>query len=102
MPRDGAEALDGAKSDRDQSHVVVHMGFMHLDQVLLAGQSVTMAEEHDHVDTGKGAKGQLAAVKLGKRDIPDIGLHALSARHVRLLAGALTKTCSGTGCRRKP
>lgn len=77
----GAEPISRAEADRHQSHVLVPTGRVHLDQVLLAWQSMSMSQEYDDVDADQRSECQFGTLELGERQVSDIDCDVLRSRH---------------------
>ena len=66
------------------------MSVVHLRLVLLTRQSVTVAQQDDHVDAGKCSESQLLLPCPGQGDVSDLDGDMLGARHVLSSLGTWT------------
>jgi len=56
MSRQGRQPLGRAESEKDEAHGGVLTLFVHLDQVLLAGQSMPVPHQHQDMDAVEAAQ----------------------------------------------
>jgi hypothetical protein len=60
---------------------VVATSFLHLDQVLLARQSMAMAQEDDHLHSDQRSEREVRALELREREVSDVDSCLLSPWH---------------------
>ncbi len=82
MAGEGGEPVGRAEADEDQPSPRVVMGLVHLDQVLLAGQSMPVAQQHEDLHAADLAKGDgLPAGRFGEPQAGDIDMDGFWLRH---------------------
>ena len=85
MAGDGTKPVGGAEPDGDEPDAFVFpvpVSPVHLDQVLLAGQSVAVAQQDDHLDAGEGPEEHVGTSCLVEGNASDVDGDVLGGWHV--------------------
>jgi hypothetical protein len=82
VPGEGGEPVGRAEADQDQPGPRVVMGLVHLDQVLLAGQSMPVAQQHQDLHAADLTKDdRLPGGRFGEPQVGDIDMDGFRLRH---------------------